>query len=163
MNAAYFRTLYTYNRWAHERVWNCIMQLDDEQFTRELGYSFGSVRNQVVHVMNGDRRWLARIRGEAPPDFLAFEAYPTRAAARERWTIIEDEVFAYVEKLDDAALLQEMDFDFPQRGGVKRNAVWQVLTQIINHGTDHRAQILGMLHQLGAPTVEQDFIHYLWQ
>jgi uncharacterized damage-inducible protein DinB len=32
---------------------------------------------------------------------------------------------------------------------------------VINHGTDHRAQILAMLNQLGGETVEQDLIFYL--
>lgn len=31
-----------------------------------------------------------------------------------------------------------------------------------NHGTDHRAQILRTLYDLGAPTFSQDLIMYLW-
>lgn len=163
VSAEYFRVMFAYNRWAHERVWECLMPLSDEQFVRDLGYSFGSVRNQVVHVMNGDRRWLARLRGQTPPDFLPFEDYPTSAAARERWNSIEAEFFAYIQSLTDDDLSRELDLDFPNRGGVKHNAVWQILAQLVNHGTDHRAQILALLHQLSASTVEQDFIHYLWR
>jgi len=36
--------------------------------------------------------------------------------------------------------------------------MWQLLTHVANHGTDHRAQTFAMLHQMGAPTLEQDII-----
>ena len=36
--------------------------------------------------------------------------------------------------------------------------VWQVLVHVVNHGTDHRAQILRILHELGVKTQSQDFI-----
>jgi uncharacterized damage-inducible protein DinB len=39
---------------------------------------------------------------------------------------------------------------------------WQVLSHLVNHGTDHRAQVLRALHELGAPTFSQDLIHHLW-
>ena len=40
--------------------------------------------------------------------------------------------------------------------------LYEVITQLINHGTDHRAQMLRMLGDLGAPTFEQDYIVHLW-
>jgi uncharacterized damage-inducible protein DinB len=40
---------------------------------------------------------------------------------------------------------------------------WQVFAHVANHGTDHRAQILRLLHDLGAPTFSQDFMIYLWE
>jgi uncharacterized damage-inducible protein DinB len=35
---------------------------------------------------------------------------------------------------------------------------WQVLMQLVNHGTDHHATVLHKLHALGALTFDQDFI-----
>jgi uncharacterized damage-inducible protein DinB len=40
--------------------------------------------------------------------------------------------------------------------------VWQVLLHVINHGTDHRAQILRLLHDLGIQTTSQDYIFYVY-
>jgi uncharacterized damage-inducible protein DinB len=34
---------------------------------------------------------------------------------------------------------------------------------MVNHGTDHRAQVLRSLHDFGAPTFNQDLIIHLWQ
>ncbi len=35
--------------------------------------------------------------------------------------------------------------------------------QVINHGTDHWAQTLALIHQVGGQTLEQDFIFYAWE
>ncbi len=40
--------------------------------------------------------------------------------------------------------------------------VWQVLLHVINHGTDHRAQILRLLNDLGVETTYQDYIFYVY-
>ena len=39
--------------------------------------------------------------------------------------------------------------------------LWQVLVRV-NHGTDHRAQLLEFLHDLGVKTTSQDFIFYVY-
>ena len=38
--------------------------------------------------------------------------------------------------------------------------VWEAILQVFNHSTDHRAQSLYMLHQLGAPTFQQDYLFW---
>ena len=39
--------------------------------------------------------------------------------------------------------------------------MWVGLLQVAHHGTDHRAQILRALYDLGAPTFEQNFALYM--
>jgi uncharacterized damage-inducible protein DinB len=40
--------------------------------------------------------------------------------------------------------------------------VWQVLLHVVNHGTDHRAQLLRQLNDLGVKTISQDYIFYVY-
>jgi uncharacterized damage-inducible protein DinB len=40
--------------------------------------------------------------------------------------------------------------------------VWQVLLHVANHGTDHRAQLLRILHDLGVKTESQDYIFLVY-
>jgi uncharacterized damage-inducible protein DinB len=56
-----------------------------------------------------------------------------------------------------------MLFEKPYPPGEDENIIlWQVLLHIVNHGTDHRAQLLRILHDLGVKTVSQDYIFYVY-
>ena len=41
--------------------------------------------------------------------------------------------------------------------------VWQVLLHVVKHATDHRAQILRALNDLGVETSYQDYIFYVYE
>ena len=80
--------------------------------------------------------------------------YPTRDRARNLWDETAKDFADYVASLDKAGLERH-----PQ--GMP-GPVWQVIMHVANHGTDHRAQILRLLHDFGAPTFDQDLILHLW-
>lgn len=157
------RTLFDYNLWAHERVWAGILTLDDERFARPFEYSLGSVRSQAVHVLSVDNRWLARVAGQAVPDRLEPDAYPSAASLYADWVRMTAGQRQIVTGLSDEQLGGDFHYEMASRGGLKSNARWEILAHVVNHGTDHRAQILSLLYQLDAPTVEQDLILYLWE
>jgi uncharacterized damage-inducible protein DinB len=153
MNADGFRQLYDYHFTVNRRIWDkCIMGLSDEQFGRDLPYSIGSMHQQTVHMMSVDDRWFSGLRGEPLPDFLKPEDFPDRAAVRAYWDGVESKMREYLAGLTDERLAAPMN-DLQ---------VWQVLIHVVNHGTDHRAQVLAMLNALGVQTFPQDFIFHLW-
>ncbi|MBN1967505.1 MAG: DinB family protein [Anaerolineae bacterium] len=159
MNADAFRYLYDYHFAENRRLWDaCVMSLSDEQFTREVAYSHGSVRNQIVHLLNVDETWFCELRGVEVPDWLSPAAFTDRADIRARWDAVEQRMRAYL-----AALQDDMLFAKPFPPGEDENLiVWQVLLHVVNHGTDHRAQLLRQLHDLGVETGSQDFVFYLY-
>ncbi|NDJ75429.1 MAG: hypothetical protein GYB65_04145, partial [Chloroflexi bacterium] len=78
-----------------------------------------------------------------------------------RWDAVEREVRAYIDALTSEELQRPVKPSFwdPDERPIM---VREALVQVANHSTDHRAQIMAMLHtQFGAPTVEQDFLSYL--
>jgi len=63
-----------------------------------------------------------------------------------------------------AALRDEMLFEKPFAEGEDKDLIlWQVLLHVVNHGTDHRAQLLRLLHDLGVKTEYQDYIFYVYE
>lgn len=162
MNADYIRLLVQYNYDLYRQVWDCISYLTEAQFVEETGYSLGSVRNHMVHVMGVDERWLARIRQEPLPQRLEAAEFRTQAQVRSYWDSVDAHVREYVHAVDDTTLQQVRQYDMPHRGGMKTNRVWEIMAHMVNHGTDHRAQVLMLLHHFGAPTLEQDLMIYLW-
>jgi uncharacterized damage-inducible protein DinB len=156
------RRLYDYSYWASERVWHCVMQLTDEQFSQDVDYSRGSIRNQIVHTMSATRRWIKRIQGVEIPPHLPFEDYSTRETAKAKWDELQAEALEYIGALDQAQLDELVHWEIETRSLSYENLCWEILMHVANHATDHRAQILAMLHHhFGVMTVEQDMILYL--
>lgn len=160
MDATSFRDLYAYTFWADRQMWACVEQVSDAQFTQDLGYSRGALREQCLHLMGVEFWWPHFLRtGELR---LLDEAdYPTRATIRARWDEIEREVTAYVAALTPHELERDVRPDVwdAEDAPIK---LWQALLQVANHSTDHRAQVLAGLKTLGAPTFEQDYLNYIF-
>jgi len=164
MNSDTIKTIFDYHYGMFDRVWACAEGLSAAQFVADNGYSLGSVRNHLVHCMNVDDRWLARLQETTLPDVLDEAAFPDQASIRPEWEAVRERVLAYVTGLSQAELEASVSvaisgrYSEPQR--CRRR---DVLLHMVNHGTDHRAQILARLHELGAPTLEQDLMLYLWE
>lgn len=150
-------TLMDYNDALHRRVWESILTLSNEQFTAEIPYSHGSIRNQMVHLAAVDGRWLRGLKGlsDARSFNPAAVDYATARSVYGLWDEIARALKAYVFKLTEA----ELESTPPGMPG----PVWQVLIHVANHGTDHRAQVLRALHDFGAPTFDQDLILHIWR
>lgn len=160
MNVEAFRYFYEYHFTENRTIWDrYIMPLSYELFTEDMDYSHGSVRNQIVHLMGVDEVWFCELGGIEPPEPLPASDFDDRTSLRARWDRIEQGMRQYLATLQD-----EMLFDKPiQEPEEDRGlAVWQVLLHVVNHGTDHRAQLLRLLNSLGVKTSSQDFIFYVY-
>ncbi len=161
MSPEFFQEIYAYNFWANRRMWSCIEQLSDEQFTQDSAYAHGSLRAQCIHSMGVEWWWLHFLAtGELA--FLNGDDYPTRAAVHRQWELVESDVQAYVHTLTPAELERAVRPEFWKEGR-KPIRVCDALFQVANHSTDHRAQILAVIHNLGGPTIEQDYLDYVFE
>lgn len=160
MNANAFRHFYEYHFSENRKIWDhCARQLSDEQFTQAATYSRGSVRDQILHLISCESMWFSELRGVEPPDDLNPADFPKRDSIRAHWDRAEQRMRLYLAELRDDMLfdkpIQEPEED-------KDLVVWQVLLHVANHGTDHRAQLLRLLNDLGVETTSQDYIFYVY-
>ncbi len=151
---AMLQALFGFNQAMNERLWTIIMEhVTDAQFLQIYGYSCGSLRNQLVHMANAQNYWLRGVLNVPDLPEIDAEDYATREAARAVCQRADQECVNRVRGLSDADLER-----IPDRWSLP---VWVALLQLVHHGTDHRAQILRALHDLGAPTFEQNFAVYM--
>ena len=85
----HFKMMAAYNRWANERIYHAVSELDDEAFSRDLRLAFGSICGTLNHLIVTDRIWMKRFTntGEsyASLDTLLFTEFgPLRAARKCR-------------------------------------------------------------------------------
>lgn len=158
---SHIKMTYDYSYWAYKLVWNTsIVPLTDEQFTRPHDYSMGSVHHQTVHCISAEWIWFSRMQGTSPSGMLNPDDYPTRAAVRAKWDEVEKMVRGHLNTLTEDALNQPFTYKL-LNGTEDSQPLGVILLHVVNHGTDHRAQLLAQLHALGAPTIAQDLIFYL--
>lgn len=162
MNPQSIRDMYEYNYWSFELIWPSIDHLSDIQFVKDLDYSSGSIRNQIVHLISGHRRWLFRMQSKTPPQHLNFTSYSTKTIVKAEWDIAKLEMLEYIRALNQDDLNEEIDYELQGRSIKTTIHRWEILLHLFNHSTDHRSQILTLLNtKFLIDTPEQDYIFYL--
>jgi uncharacterized damage-inducible protein DinB len=108
--------------------------------------------------MNADNAWFSDLRGTVISEPFDPTDFDDRTVLRTRWDALEEAMRDYLVGLRD-----EMLFEKPFPAGEDEDLiVWQVLLHVVNHGTDHRAQLLRLLNDLGVKTEYQDYIFYVY-
>jgi uncharacterized damage-inducible protein DinB len=154
------KALVDFNYWARDRTLDAVAALTPEQYTRDLGNSFKSVRDTLVHTYSAEWVWHSRWLGTSPTAPLKFDDYPDLAALQSAWHELEGQNRALIDAEDDRSLLRVVDYRL-MNGQPGRSAFWQMVQHVVNHGTYHRGQVTTMLRQLGAaPPKSTDLIAY---
>jgi len=160
MNANAFRHFYNYHFSENRNIWDkYISSLPYEKFIQSVNYSYGSVRNQIVHLMSAEDMWFSELQGNEPAEPFPSADFDDRKIIRTRWDYVEQNMRDYLAKLQDD-MLSEKPITIVEED--KDLIVWQVLLHVVNHGTDHRAQLLRQLNDLGVTTGPQDYIFYVY-
>ena len=60
MNLEELRVLVDYHYWARDRVLDAAAALTPDQFTRDMGSSFRSIRDTLVHFYSAEWAWCSR-------------------------------------------------------------------------------------------------------
>lgn len=157
MNADAVRELFRWNRWANHELLAAVEALDAERYTRDLGSSFPSVRDTLVHVLTAEWLFAERFAGVSPQRMLDPLDYPDLATLRARWAEVEAAQDAHLAGLADADLARPFSYLDP-RGERWEYAAWQGLLHVVLHSAYHRGQVVTMLRQLGAQAVGTDLL-----
>lgn len=160
MNTQSINKLFDYHIWADNQVWSCLDSISAEQFTEDVDYSHGSLQSQLFHLMQTDVYVFQMLDKPVPEGGMKKEEYTDAASLRTYWNAVEAGMKGVLAELSDEQLqgmtpLPKMDGTFVDV------PLWEALASIINHGTNHRAQILMQLHKLGGKTVEQGLYFYM--
>jgi uncharacterized damage-inducible protein DinB len=141
--------LLDYHYWARDRVLAAAEALTPDQFTRDLGNSFPSVRNTLVHLFSADWVWCTRWEGGSPQAMLDPATFPDLASIRAAWIEQEQKVRAVLIQFGENGIGRVIEYRLFS-GQASAQPFWQLLQHVVNHGSYHRGQVTTMLRQLGA-------------
>ena len=153
------QTLVDYHYWARDRLLEAVEPLSLEQFTRELGNSFPSIRDTVAHLYGADWIWCARWDGESPDALPDAAQFATLADVRLAWSEHERQVRTALARYGEGGI--DRLVEYRRNGQQQAQPFWQTLQHLVNHGSYHRGQVTTMLRQLGAaPPKSLDLIEF---
>ena len=137
-------TLFSHNLWANLRLLERCAALSSAQLEATISGTYGSIRDTLQHIVTGEQLYFSLISTgqrydrpeDAPPMTLAemMDTVRTTGAGLIEW----------------APRVQAEQLDWE---GTPKTII---LTQAINHATEHRAQIMAILTQLGIQPPELD-------
>jgi uncharacterized damage-inducible protein DinB len=161
--------LYEFDHWANKRVLLAVSTLSVEEFTRDLGGSFRSVRDTLVHIVGCEWVWLRYWKEACPsstfltdlwtrPNALSDpNAFPDLAAVQLKWAEVEQEQVEFVNRVTDESLRRML----PVRD--TQISLAHLLQHLANHSTYHRGQVAHMMRQLSAKSLATDFAMFLME
>src|SRR6516162_3782503 len=167
MNKDDIELLYEYDRWANNRVLQAASALSPEQFTRDLGGSFRSLRDALVHIIGGEWGWLSYWKASShSAAFLADlwdrhdvlfhpDAFPNLGAVRLKWEEVEKEQTEFVSFVTEEALRKMLPIRATEL------SLAHLMQHLANHSTYHRGQVALMMRQLHAEPLATDFHVFL--
>ena len=155
-------TLFTYHDWANGEMLDAVAPLSAEQFLRDLGNSFPSVRDTVAHIFGADLIWLQRWKGEPTGGLPAAAAYPTPASLRDWYAALAKDRRAFLAAATEDRLARPFSYK-DTRGNPRSLILAHSMQHVVNHASYHRGQITTMLRQLGAKPVSTDLSRFYYE
>src|ERR1044071_1129937 len=142
-----------YSNWASRVLLDAVRALPSAELARPTGISHHSILGTMAHLHFADWIWYTRV---AEP--LEKPAETMEALERE-WPVLQMRWEQFCDNLSDADLARTIAYR-SIRGYDAVATVEQVVMHLVNHGTLHRGQVMGMIRQLGIAPPGTDLLHY---
>jgi uncharacterized damage-inducible protein DinB len=144
-------TLFSHNLWANLRLLERCAALSGEQLDASIQGGYGSIRDTLLHIVSAEQSYFSRISTGQPHDRAEGAAPLTLAEMMESTRATGAGLIEWAPKVQADDTVQ-INWDGTPRDVPKTI----ILTQAINHATEHRAQIMTILTQLGIQPRELD-------
>lgn len=148
----------TYHLWANQLLIDCIQKLPEALQTQQLPSSFPGLSATLLHMWDAESIWWQRMKLQ---ERILRPSENFSGAFGELATGLMNQSRQWHEWIMQAnAHMLDHEFIYYNMKKEKfKQAVFQVLTHIFNHGTYHRGQLVTMLRQLEVGNIPAtDFI-----
>ena len=151
-------TLFNHHLWANLRLLESCADLNNEQLSASIPGAHGDILDTLEHITKAEQSYFSRISTgqlyrrleDEPPMSIADMIGSLRRTGEG---LIE---WAGKVQAEDTV---QIDWD----GTPREVSKTIILTQVINHATEHRAQIMAILTQLGIQPPDLDSWSYFDQ
>ena len=154
----YLPVLVRYHVNVDERILDQSAKLSDEELRRPGTTDNGSAFETLLHMLIVDWSWRELCIGNDDDDSYP-DGWPFAdlATIRAFWDDEHARLLAYASSLDEAAMNEVLTWTSSE-GTEMRAPRWEVIAHIVNHGTQHRAEMARVLTECGHSPGDLDLI-----
>jgi uncharacterized damage-inducible protein DinB len=160
MNPEYFRVLFDYTYWARDRVLAAMSGISQDDFARDVGFTYGSVRGILAHCLDAEFAWRCRFEGEARKAPIGQLDVATPDLLRTLWEREEGRMRAYLAGLTEGDLGADLVWRAADSTQRSLPNLWLSLAHVINHSTQHRSEAAEALTMIGRSPGDLDLGQY---
>ena len=164
MRVCYFGRMFTHegllliHSWTHESLdilFQHAASLPQELLLRNLaGFGSPSVRDQLVHVLAVESRWMHAVQKRPLPEWRSSE-YRTLESLLESKSAVVADTQEFIRSLTAEELNAVRYNVAPEWIGPPRSPAF-VVHHVITHAFHHKGQIAAMFRLLGSPAPDTD-------
>ena len=137
-------TLFSHNLWANLRLLETCTELTDEQMDASIPGAYGSIRDTLEHIVKSEQSYTSRI---STGQMLHRPADEPPLSIAEMIDSVRTTGLGFIEWAPKVKAADTVTIDWD--GTPREVPKTIILTQVINHATEHRAQVMAILTQLG--------------
>lgn len=160
MNKQDIQLLFDYNQWANARILKAASKLTEEQFLASAAFPQGGLRSTLTHTLFAEWIWRKRWEGESPTSGPKPEDFPNFEALKTHWMEEEKTLMRFVFNCTEEKLNQVIQYK-SLKGDPFENILWQMMSHVINHGTQHRSEAAAMLTDYNHSPGDLDMILFM--
>lgn len=161
MNRDDIQLLFDYNYWATRRLLATAAQATPEQLTQSLPLPWETILGTFAHTLGAEWVWRQRCQeGISPVRLLDREQFSTLEVLEQRWAQEEAAMRGFLADLSEEQLHGPIHYS-NTRGEPFTRTLWQLLAHVVNHGTQHRAEIALFLTEFGHSPGDLDLSLFL--
>ena len=143
--------LFSHNLWANQRLFEQCAELTNEQMDATISGTYGSIHGTLQHIVLAEQAYFSRIStGQL---HRRLEEAPSLTIA-EMADSIRTTGVGFIEWAPEVQATDTVQLDW--NGTPREVPKTIILTQVINHATEHRSQIMAILTQLGVQPPDLD-------
>ena len=158
---SYVRTMAAYNAEMNRRLYEAAGRIPDAERKADRGAFWHSIHGTLVHLLWGDRVWMARFDGWKRPDVPIQRSaemigdFATLSAARVE---ADAGIEAWAGRVTESWLEDDLVWFSGASRTERRGSRGFLVTHFFNHQTHHRGQAHAMITARGEKTGDTDLM-----
>ncbi len=153
------RQLLLYTLWADRICLKAVEEVRPEDLVRAAGTSFGSLLGTLAHMLQAQRRWLARFEGKNAEPRPETGEFPDLRSLGAAWAETSAELEFFLAALTGEQVANDLAWT-DTAGAAHVRPLWQPVVHLVNHASYHRGQVVSLLRQMGYTPPSTDLIDF---